>query len=121
MTVSIRPRISGDIMYYTAYLLSADPIRFGSDILLKVRKAYFTSGKRQKNKIFLNVQGEALQCFYTMENRRPLKWKKVSEGRLCERTAQTGPSGYCVETLDYSGTVIKKMYFNLHHQWLRTE
>lgn len=121
MTVSTRPQISGDIMYYTAYLLSADPVRFGSDILFKVRKAYFTSGKRQKDKMFLNAQGESIQCFYTMENHRPLKWKKVSEGKLCERARQTGLSGYCVETLDYSDAVTKKMYFDLQHQWLRTE
>lgn len=108
MTVSTRPQISGDIMYYTAYLLSADPVRFGSDILFKVRKAYFTSGKRQKDKMFLNAQGESIQCFYTMENHRPLKWKKVSEGKLCERARQTGLSGYCVETLDYSDAVTKK-------------
>lgn len=121
MAYTIKPPVAGTVPYFTAYLLAEEPARFSSDVLLKVRRDYFTSGKKQKDRLFMTAQGESIRCAYAMEKNKPLKWKKEVQGRQEETAVADGASGYRVESQGFSGAPVKKAYFDNAHAWLRTE
>lgn len=108
MAYTIKPPVAGTVPYFTAYLLAEEPARFSSDVLLKVRRDYFTSGKKQKDRLFMTAQGESIRCAYAMEKNKPLKWKKEVQGRQEETAVADGASGYRVESQGFSGAPVKK-------------
>lgn len=121
MAYTIKPPAAGTVPYFTAYLLTEEPAKFSSDVLLKVRRDYFTSGKKQKDRLFMTAQGEAVRCVYAMEKNKPLKWKKEVQGRQEEMAVTEGASGYRVESQGFSGAPVKKARFDNAHTWLNTE
>lgn len=121
MAYTTKPPAAGTVTYYTAYYLQNEQARFHSDVLLKVRRAYFLTGKRQKDKIFMTAQGESIRCFYTMEKNKPLKWKKEANGRQEETVIPEGLSGYRIETMGIGSAIAKRTHFDLSHTWLSTE
>lgn len=121
MAYTIKPPAAGTVPYYTAYLLTEEPARFSSDVLLRVRRDYFTSDKKQKDRLFMTAQGESVRCVYAMEKNKPLKWKKEVQGRQEEVAVMEGASGYRIESMGFSGAPVKKAHFDNTHTWLRTE
>lgn len=121
MAYTTKPPAAGTVTYFTAYYLQNEPARFHSDVLLKVRRSYFSTGKRQKDKVYMTAQGESIRCFYTMEKNKPLKWKKEVNGRQEETVLLDGLSGYRIETMGIGSAIAKKTHFDLSHTWLRTE
>ncbi|MGN0550699.1 MAG: hypothetical protein ACI4I4_02525 [Acutalibacteraceae bacterium] len=122
MSLTVNQQLKSGITYYSVYLLSNDTLPKEPDVFLNMRKGFFEQGnKKQKDKIFLSVNGESVRYQYVMDNNRPLKWKRENEGKITQRASVNGASGYILETLDYSGTVIKKEYYTSRHQYEKTE
>lgn len=121
MAYTIKPPAAGTVLYYTAYLPAEEPVKFASDVLLRVRRDYFASGKKQKDRLFMTAQGESVRCVFTLEKNKPMKWKKEVQGRQEEAAVMEGASGYRIESMGFSGTPVKKAHFDNTHSWLNTE
>lgn len=107
------------MIYYGVYHTAAELADEG-DVLCSVRKKYFETGAKQKNRTALNVSGEMIKASYTIENGKPLKWKKLIGSRICERVTIKNNS-YFVESLDNDRKVFKRSHYDMKHNWLYSE
>ena len=73
-----------NMIYYGVYHTAAELADEG-DVLCSIRKKYFETGIKQKNRSTFNISGEIIRAAYTIEKGKPLKWKKLIGSRLCER------------------------------------
>ena len=121
MSLSTNKELNSSVTYYTVYLRSNDTIQQNCDVLLTARKNFFETNKKQKNRVFLNVQGESIKYNYCIENNKPIKWKRENENRITQRVILNSTTGYAIETLDYSGAVVKKEYYNNQHKYEKSE
>lgn len=108
-----------NMIYYGVYHTAAELADEG-DVLCSVRKKYFETGMRQKNRSTFNIMGEMIRTSYTMESGRPLKWKKLIGSRLSERVTIRDNS-YIIESLDSERKVYKRSVFDFKHKWLTSE
>ena len=119
MDYSLIQNADKDLIYYGVYNTEAELLD-GSDLLCAVRKSFFESGKRQKNRSSFNFYGEIYRSAYTMEENKPLKWKKLIGSKQSEKTV-VSDNGYFVETLDLDRKPVKRTYYDNHHIWISTE
>ncbi len=107
------------LVYYGVYNTNAELID-SSDMLCKVRRNYFESGRRQKNRYNDSSYGQSVKCSFSIEAGKPLKWKKMTGNIQTERAIITD-KGYYVESLDLDKKPYKKAYFDNEHNWTMTE
>ena len=119
MDVTFIQKAEPDMKIYSLCLTGTE-VPDGSDLLGNLREQYFETGRRQKNRISLQIGGIQYRCAYTIEAGRPLKWKKTVESLPCERSYPEGDSGYLVDTTDAERRLCKRSRFDNHHQWLST-
>lgn len=119
MDYTLIQKADKNMIYYGIYHTSAELADEG-DILCSVRKKYFETGQRQKNRSTFNIMGEMIRASYTMESGRPLKWKKLIGNRLSERVTIKDNS-YLIETLDNDRRMFKRSCYDLKHIWVYTE
>ena len=108
-----------ELIFYGVYNTRAE-LADGGDILCTVRQKFFESGKRQKNRSTFNISGEMIKASYTLEEGRPLKWKKLIGSRLAERVT-IKEKCYFVESMDSERHVYKRAYFDYQHNWIYTD
>ena len=121
MSISTNKELSSNVIYYTVYLLSNDVITKGYDVLFTVRKNYFDVKKKKKDRVFLNVDGQSIKYNYLIDNNKPLKWVKENDGKVMQKVSANGSGSYILQTLDFSGAVIKKEYFTNNHIYEKSE
>ncbi len=121
MSLSTTKELSSNVIYYTVYLLSNDVITKGYDVLFTVRKNYFENKKKKKDRVFLNINGESVKFNYLIDNNKPLKWTKENEKVLTQKVSVNGSNNYIIETLDFSGALVKNEYFNNSHIYEKSE
>lgn len=108
-----------NMIYYGVYHTAAELADEG-DVLCSIRKKYFETGIKQKNRSTFNISGEIIRAAYTIEKGKPLKWKKLIGSRLCERVT-IKENSYFVESLDNDRRVFKRSYYDMKHNWLYSE
>lgn len=111
--------INKNIVFYAVYNTEVE-IQDDSDVLCEVRKKFFETGTRLKNRNTLKTFTDTFRYSYNIEDGHILKWKKIHGNQQVERVVET-LDGYYVETLDYLKHPIKKAYFDLHHIWQKSE
>lgn len=109
------------IQYYGIYFSRYDVDSPTQDLLGELRQAYFEKGLRQKNKITRKYDGKFCRYAYVLEAGAPLKWKKMTDGKLVEKAVATGEGGYLVYTQDAGKQVVKRTFFDVEHRWYKTE
>ena len=119
MDYSLVQTAEKDLIYYGVYNTEVET-QDGSDVLCTVRKTYFETGHHQKNRISFNAGGEVYKTSYSIEDGKPLKWKKLVGSKMTERSVVSN-EGYYIETLDQERRPFKRSYFDLHHRWLSSE
>ena len=107
------------LIYYGVYHTGAELID-NSDMLCRVRRNYFQSGRRQKNKQMDTSYGQSVRYSYSIEPGKPLKWKKMTGTIQTERVIITN-TGYYVESYDLDRKPFKRAYFTNEHRWTLTE
>ena len=118
MEYTLMKNADRELIYYGIYHTEIEVP--DGDLLSEVRKKYFESGKKQKNRSTYNIMGELYRSSYSMEEGKPLKWKKLIGSQLSERVTIKNDH-YFVETLDRDRKPYKRTYFDFEHHWLSTE
>ncbi len=108
-----------ELIFYGIYETSLE-LQDGTDLLCNVRRKYFESGKKQKDRCSYNISGEMYRCSFSIEDGRPLKWKKLVGAQLADRVANVN-NGYFIESFDKDRRPFKRVYFNNHHDLLSVE
>ena len=119
MNYTLIQKADKELIYFGVYNTAVELADAG-DVLCSVRQKFFESGKRQKNRSTFNVAGEVIRASYTLEDGRPLKWKKLVGSRIAERVT-IREKNYYVESLDAERRVFKKAFFDYKHNWIYTE
>ncbi len=119
MEYTLVQKADKDMVFYGIYFTGTEQ-QDGSDMLCAVRKEYFESGKKLKNRSSKSIGGALYRSSYTIEDGKPLKWKKMLDSRLAERVAVVN-DGYFVESTDEERRPVKRVYFDNMHKLLSVE
>lgn len=96
-------------------------LQFDCDWLLQVRKEYFSSGKRQKNKIIREFGGKVYHYAYVLEPEKPMRWKRMQGEKIVEKSRINNDGTYEILFFDENRFVSKIMYFDTHHNIKKVE
>lgn len=114
-------KVDKELIYYSIYNTELE-LQDGSDMLCSARRKYFEAGKkRQKNRINSNISGEMIRCSYTIESGKILKWRKLVDTQICERTVPLVQGYYMVESLNHDNQLYKCTYYDLSHKIVSVE
>lgn len=111
--------LNKNIIFYGVYNTEVET-QDGSDTLYMVRKTFFETGKKLKNRNTIKTPLEIYRYSYYIEDGHMLKWKKLLGNQQIERVVET-PDGYYIESTDFSKRPVKRTYYNLHHMWQKSE
>ena len=92
-----------------------------NDILTKIRKNLFENKKRSKNKITLENDGIPYRYSYILETDKPLKWKKMKDDVILEKSRVNDDGSYEIITLDENKDISKIIYFDKDHYLKKVE
>ncbi len=106
------------VYYSTCCPLYEQENYIGSDVLVEVRRNFFKTGAKQKNKISQKCYEKVFNYSYLLEKNRPMQWKKMCDGKILEKSIPS-KDGYAITS--QNETNIKIIYFNPEHQWIRTQ
>ncbi len=118
MDYSLIQNADRELIYYGIYHIMFETP--DGDILSNIRKRYFETGEKQKNRSTSTISGELYRYTYNMEQGKPLKWKKIIGSRQAERLCISN-EGYFVETLNNDRKVYKRSYYDNSHNLLSVE
>ncbi|MDD6490176.1 MAG: hypothetical protein PUG48_10290 [Clostridia bacterium] len=111
--------INKNTIFYAVYNTEVE-IPDESDALCEIRKNFFETGKKLKNRNTVKTNADTFRFSYVIEDGHILKWKKLQGNQQIERVVET-PDGYYVETDDFAKRPIKRTYYNCHHIWQKSE
>ena len=122
-----------EFKYLGVMFNKVDLLDFKTDFLSGVRSNYFNnSTKNSKDGVvssFINVDGAGYNFSYYIRDEEPLKWELECQYRnkndrhnvILEKSKIIDDRIYCVECYNRLGFVRKRIYFDIKHQWLKTE
>ena len=115
-------RLSSGLIIYSVILSDFEKPDFKNDALAGVRANYFNSnGLPQNEKTDIMLDGRAFGLSYSMRRGEPLSWKVTSNKRPYQTVNRSDNGSYCVVTYADNGIVVKRIYFDAAHNWIRTE
>ncbi len=109
------------IKYYGVFDSEFDAFKPDTDVLTYVRKNYFETKTRQRDKITKRIDGEQCRYQFVLDEDHPLKWKVFTNTHILEKTVVASDESYYVEIKDKFNKLIKRIFFGLYHNWLRTQ
>lgn len=113
--------LSENTVFFAVYLNGEDDTEKNGDILLDVRRRYFTTHKKIKDRVFFTSGIDSVRCRYQIDSSKPMKWLKEINGKTAQ-TSIADPSGsYTVVCTNMSGDVTKKLYFSRANIWQKSE
>ncbi len=109
------------VNYYGVFCEDYDTVNPYADMLSNVRRKYFETHSRQKDKLIKNLNGTQYRYQYTLDEDRPLKWKVYTDTQVLEKVTVGADEKYFVEVCDTHGTLKKRIYFGCYHNWEKTQ
>lgn len=113
--------MNSDIDFYSIYCNEYEKCDFfGEDILSEVRRQFFKDKKKYKNRIDKKMYGVMYHYMYCIQDGQPMKWKKVVEGKIREKSVLRNNS-YEIVYQDSENKVFKISEFDFYHDWIQTK
>ena len=110
------------ILYFGFTFEKYDILDFTDDMLAGVRSNYFNSGLEPQSGRSVQYIGENEFFFiFNLSRGRAMSWKVNKNGTVYQNAENVDASTYRVNTFGKNGRVFKRMYFDLDHNWLKTE
>ncbi len=111
--------IKNDMIFYGVYSTSQD-MWDGSDVLCSARKRFFETDTKQKKRSTIKTDSGRYNYSYNLESGSILKYKRMRASQIVERSAEIN-DGYYVELVGEDHKPIKRSFYNMLHDWLKTE
>ena len=109
------------VKYYGVFCNEFDKDNPYSDTLTNVRKSFFETNTKQKDKFTKRVDGEQYRYQYALDEDHPLKWKVFTNTHILERVVASSDEAYYVEIRDRYNKLIKRIFFGCFHNWKKTQ
>lgn len=106
---------------FAIYHTELDRSLLADDLLCELRREFFTSSRRLKNKVVREQNGISYRYAYQLEKGAPLKWKKLEGYRQVEKSFFEPDGGYVVVTQDTEKRVVKNVFYDAYHAWKKSE
>ena len=100
---------------YSVFSPEFDVFYNKNDVLTKIRRDLFENNKKSKNKITLEENGAFYRYSYILEPDKPLKWKKMKDDVVIEKSRANDDGSYEIVTLTENKNVSKIIYFDKNH------
>ena len=111
-----------DILYFGFTFEKFDILDFTDDFLSGVRANYFNSSFEPQSNRCVQYLGDNEYFFiYNMVKGKPLSWKISKNGEVTQKAESVDGNTYRVNCYNKSGRIFKRVYFDLEHNWLKTE
>lgn len=109
------------VKYYGVFCNEFDKENPYSDTLTNVRKSFFETNAKQKDKFTKRVDGEQYRYQFVLDEDHPLKWKVFTNTHILEKSVAASDETYYVEIKDKYNKLVKRIFFGCFHNWLRTQ
>lgn len=112
-----------DVNYYSIICPKYDKnlLQYDCDLLFQVRKNFFVSGKKQKNKITKEYSNKVYHYSYALEAGKPMRWKRMLEDKVIEKSRINDDGSYEILFFDASKFISKIIYFDQQHSIQKIE
>ena len=107
--------------FYDFFLTGYDKTDLSSDILAEVRRSFFTSGSRIRDRITVDSEGDALSYDYSLEKDKALRWTvRDQAGSVIQEVvpAEDGRYRLCFYK---DQAMVKRLLFSRLHTLLKAE
>ncbi len=113
--------MNNDNIYYSVFYNKYDNISNSDDFFTSLRKHYFYDYAKQKNKIVNKIGNDTYHYSYCLEQGKPMKWKKLKNSKLVEKSVNDKEGTYHIFTYGDNRRLKKATYFDKEHMWIKTE
>lgn len=112
-----------DVTYYSIICPKYDKnlLQFDCDWLFQVRKDFFVSRKKQKNKIIKKYSNKVYHYSYALEAGKPMRWKRMLGDKVVEKSRINDDGSYEILFFNIDRLVSKIIYFDLQHNIKKIE
>lgn len=108
-------------IYYSVCHCKYDDISCKDRMLSDIRKEHFEKGKELKNKVTRIIDSIMYRYSYDLKYGQPMKWKKMKENKLVEKSYQNSDGSYQIITYGDYKKIIKITYYTCEHEWIKSE
>ncbi len=114
---------TNDINYYSIICPKYDKnlLQYDCDLLFQVRKNFFVSGKKQKNKITKEFSNKVYHYSYALETGKPMRWKRMLGDKVIEKSRINNDGSYEILFFDSARLISKIIYFDQQHSIKKIE
>lgn len=114
---------TNDVNYYSIICPKYDKnlLQYDCDWLFQVRKNFFTSGKKQKNKITKEFSNKVYHYSYALEAGKPMRWKRMFGDKVIEKSRINGDGSYEILFFETTRFISKIIYFDQQHSIKKIE
>ena len=115
-------KLSKDLILYSVLVSEFERLDFKDDALAGVRANYFNAKcSPQVEKTDIKRGGKMLNLSYSMRRGEPLSWKITCDARPVQTVKRASDGSYSVMSYSANGIIFKRQYFDVEHEWQRTE
>lgn len=108
------------INYFYNIISKSDDCDLCSDVLTSVRKEFYLSREKQKNKLTQNSSGDSVYYEYSIEKDKPIKWVVSDDDNILSDCKNIEDGKYVINYYSEDGS-IKLLTFSKYHTLLKVE
>lgn len=113
---------TNNVIFYSVLVSNFETLDFKDDALAGVRANYFNSNcSVQKDATNVEINSDSYNLSYNMNSNSPLSWKITRNNRPYQSVKIETGGLYCVLYYSETGRIYKRVYFDIKHNWLKTE
>ncbi|MGN0558977.1 MAG: hypothetical protein ACI4IS_05985 [Acutalibacteraceae bacterium] len=109
----------GFVSCYGVALKEFDKQSVHTSVLSNVRRAFFQTGKQQKNN-FTKKTDNAIYKFNYHLSKNTIKWVAYKNKAVYQNVVNQPENKYYIQTFDDYGRIVKHDFFDENHIWLKT-
>lgn len=109
-----------DVFFYGLSMKSRDVSDVRGDIYSNILMKYLTSLKPVTNRLYRSADNAKYEYSYSFVPTKPISWRVIKNRRVVEDIEQLSDGKYCLNYYDDNGKDVKRVIFNNHHKWVKT-
>ena len=108
-------------IYYAVFYNKYDCNIEFDNVFAIIRESFFKTHQKQKNKVTNKLFNNTYHYSYCLEQDKPMKWKKMINGKLVEKSVPNKDSSYKIISFNENKKIEKIVHFTAEHIWVKSE
>ena len=109
-----------DVFFYGLSMKSRDVSDVKGDIFSNILMKYLSSLNPVTNRLYRVADNAKYEYSYSFVPSKPISWRVIKNRRVIEDIEQLSDGKYCLNYYDDNGKDVKRVIYNNHHKWLKT-